>query len=169
MKKFGYKNKMAVPRIEKVVINTGFGKQAVQAGSDEHRKLSAFIAGEITILAGQKAVLTKSKKAISAFKLRQGLDIGAKVTLRGKRMCDFLGRFINLALPRTRDFMGIDQTSFDRMGNLNMAVREHIVFPEILPERAKSIFGLEITITTTAKSKEEGLELIKLLGFPMKK
>ncbi len=167
-KKFGYKNDMAVPKIEKVVINTGFGRQMAGKTSDEGKKYLKFIIDDISQIAGQMAVKTLAKKAIAGFKIREGMPIGAKVTLRGKRMNDFLERLIHLTLPRTRDFQGIPEKSIDKNGNLTLAVKEHIAFPEVLPEKARDIFGLEVTIKTTAETKEEGLELFKLLGFPIK-
>ncbi len=169
MEKFGYKSVMAVPKIEKVVVNTGYGKQVAGKTNDEQKKTADFIAEDLTLICGQRAVKTHAKKAIASFKTRQGMAIGAKVTLRGKRMADFLERIIHIVLPRTRDFRGITQESIDRQGNLTFPIKEHIAFPEILPEKARNIFGLEISIATNAKSKEEGLELFKLLGFPIKK
>jgi len=169
MEKFGYKSTMAVPRIEKVVVNTGFGRQVSGKTNDEQKKTAEFFAEDLTLICGQKAVKTFAKKAISSFKIREGMVLGAKVTLRGKRMNDFLERFIHIVLPRTRDFRGISQDSVDKQGNLTTAIKEHIAFPEILPEKARNIFGLEITVVTNAKSKEEGLELFRLLGFPVKK
>ncbi len=169
MKKFGYKSSMAVPRIEKVVINTGFGRQVAGKSAEEQKKISEAIAVELGVISGQKAVLTKAKKSIASFKIREGMFIGAKVTLRGKRMNDFLMRLVHIVLPRTRDFQGIELKSFDKKGNLNLAVKEHIAFPEIIPERAKDIFGLEITVVNNAVRREEGIELLKLLGFPIKK
>jgi large subunit ribosomal protein L5 len=168
MQKFGYKSPMATPKIEKVVVNTGYGRQTVSKTNDEQKKMADFILEELGVICGQKAVKTYAKKAISSFKLRQGMPIGAKVTLRGRKMADFLERFINLALPRTRDFKGISTKSIDKQGNLTVAVKEHITFPEILPEKARNIFGLEITVVSTAKNKEEAIELFKLLGFPIK-
>lgn len=167
MEKFGYKNPMAVPRIEKVIVNTGFGRQVAGKTTDEQKKFADFISEELGLLCGQKAIKTYAKKAISSFKIRQGMAIGAKVTLRGKKMTDFLERLIHLALPRSRDFKGIEKKSFDKKGNLTIAINEHIAFPEILPEKAKNIFGLEITVVTNAKTREEGLELLKSLGFPI--
>jgi len=165
--KFGYKNDMAVPRIEKAVVNTGFGRQVAGKAAEEQKKTVEFILGELSLICGQRAVKAVSKKSIASFKIREGMVIGAKVTLRGKRMRDFLERLIHIVLPRTRDFKGIEQKSIDKNGNLNVAVREHIAFPEILPERAKNIFGLEVTVVTTAKTRQESSELLKLLGFPM--
>ncbi|HUV81059.1 MAG TPA: 50S ribosomal protein L5 [Patescibacteria group bacterium] len=168
MQKFGYKSPMAAPKIEKVVVNTGYGRQVADKTNEEQKKMTDFILEELGLICGQKAVKTYAKKAISSFKLRQGMPIGAKVTLRGRKMADFLERFINLALPRTRDFKGISPESIDKQSNLTIAVKEHITFPEILPEKARNIFGLEITVVTTAKNKEEAIELFKLLGFPIK-
>lgn len=168
MKKFGYKNEMAVPKISKVVINTGFGRQIIGKSSDEQKKIQNSALEDLGLICGQRPILTKAKKSIATFKLRQGMFIGTMVTLRGKKMISFLERLINLALPRTRDFRGIEPKSIDGQGNLTIAIKEHISFPEILPERAKSIFGFEATIVTTAKTKKEGLELLKLIGFPIK-
>lgn len=168
MKKFGYKSRMAVPKIEKVVINTGFGKQIAGKTGEDQKKFLDFILKELALISGQKPVLTEAKKAIATFKTRKGMPLGAKVTLRRKKMTDFLERLIHVVLPRTRDFRGINAESADKHGSLTIAVKEHITFPEILPEKAKNIFGLEITITTTAKNREEGVELLKLLGFPIK-
>ena len=169
MKKFGYKNKMAVPKIEKVVINSGFGKIIGGKSSDEHKKVQEAILNDLALITSQKAILTKAKKSIASFKIREGMLIGAAVTLRQKRMFDFLDRFIHIVLPRTRDFQGIKSESFDKRGNLTVAIKEHIVFPEIMPEKIRFIFGLEITIATTAQKREEGIELLRLLGFPIRK
>ena len=166
--KFGYKSGMAVPKVIKVVLNTGFGRLVVGKTGDEPKKLVEAIIGDLTLISGQKVMATKAKKSISAFKTRQGMLIGACVTLRGQRMYDLLERLINIALPRSRDFQGIDPKSVDQSGNLTVAFKEHIAFPEILPEKAKAMFGFEITIVTTAKNQKEGLELFKLMGFPIK-
>lgn len=168
MDRFGYKNKMAVPKIEKVTLNTGFGRMVSEKTSDERKKTQESVLNDLTLIAGQRAILTKAKKPIAGFKIRQGMPVGAAVILRRKKMFDFLDKFIHIILPRTRDFRGIESKSIDEAGNLTVAVREHIVFPEILLEKAKFIFGLEITVVTTAKNKEQGLELLKLLGFPIK-
>ncbi|PIS39779.1 MAG: 50S ribosomal protein L5 [Candidatus Nealsonbacteria bacterium CG08_land_8_20_14_0_20_38_20] len=168
MKKFGYTNTMAVPKIEKVVINTGFGRLVAGKTSEEQKKIQKAILNDLSLLAGQKPILTKAKKAISGFKTRQGMPIGAKVILRKKRMEDFLERLINITLPRSRDFRGLQAKAIDKQGNLNIGIKEHIDFPEILPESSKNIFGLELTVVINAKSREEGLELLKLLGFPIK-
>lgn len=166
--KFGYKNIIAVPRIEKVVVNTGFGKLIGGRTSNEQKKIYEAIITELSLICGQRPILTKAKKSISAFKIRQGVPVGATVILRKKVMYDFLERLIKIGLPRTRDFRGIEPKSFDEKGNLTIAIKEHIVFPEILPEKVKNIFGFEITIVTTAKTKEQGIDLLKLMGFPIK-
>jgi large subunit ribosomal protein L5 len=168
MEKFGYKNKMAVPMIEKVIINSGFGRMVAEKTTDEQKKICDAILNDLSLITGQKPNLTRAKKSISSFKIREGLPIGARVTLRGKRMSDFLERLIHVGLPRSRDFRGIDQKSVDKKGNLNIGVKEHICFPEVSPERVKNIFGFEVTAVLTAKTKEEGLELLRLLGFPIK-
>lgn len=159
--KFSYKNIMAVPKIVKVVVNSGVGRIRDEKQHEEIRKFLALITG-------QKPAPRPAKQAISAFKTRQGLIIGYQVTLRGKRMYDFLSRLINVALPRTRDFRGIDGKSFDPGGNLTIGVKEHIVFPEMIGEDYRFLFGLEVTVVTTAKKREEGVELLKLMGFPIK-
>lgn len=168
MKKFGYKNPMAAPKIEKVVINTGFGKLVVGKTSDEQKKIQESILNDLALITGQKPILTRAKKSISAFKIRKGIPLGVKVILRGKKMFDFLERLIHIALPRSRDFQGIDPKSFDKKGNLTIGIKEHITFPEVSPEKIKQIFGFEVIIATTAKSREEGIGLLKLMGFPIK-
>jgi len=168
MEKFGYKNPMAVPKIEKVVLNTSFGKLVSGKTSEEQKKIYQPILEDLALICGQKPILKGAKKSISTFKIREGLPIGATVTLRRKRSADFLERLIHIALPRSRDFRGIDPKSIDKKGNLTIGIKEHITFPEILPERAKTIFGLEVTVVTNAKSREEGIELLRLLGFPIK-
>ncbi|MDI6591654.1 MAG: 50S ribosomal protein L5 [Patescibacteria group bacterium] len=168
MKKFGYTNALAVPKIEKVVVNCGFGKLISGKTSEEQKKIYEAILEDLALITGQLPILTRAKKSISGFKIRKGLPVGAQVTLRGKRMYDFLERLIHIGLPRSRDFRGIDPKSLDKEGNLTIGIKEHIAFPEISPEKVKNIFGLEITVVTTAKNKEEGLELLKLLGFPIK-
>jgi large subunit ribosomal protein L5 len=161
-KQFGYANAMAVPKIQKVVINVGIGRIAKENDKIEE------VVQSITAITGQKAVRTKAKKAISGFKLREGMEVGVKVTMRGKRMWQFIDRLINATLPRTRDFQGINKKSVDSNGNLNIGIKEHMIFPEILPEKVKHVFGLQVTITSTANSQAEGLALFKLLGFPLK-
>ena len=169
IQKFGYKSIMAVPKIEKVVLNVGFGKRVSGKTSEEQKKIYTGVLNDLALIAGQAPVLTRAKKSIAGFKLRQGNPVGATVNLRGKRMYDFIERLVNIALPRSRDFNGIPVKSIDQSGNLNLAIKEHIAFAEIEPERAKSIFGLEVTVVTSAQNKEEGLELLRLLGFPIKK
>lgn len=168
MKEFGYQNIMAVPKIEKVVLNMGFGKMIAGKGSDETKKMRESILENLGLIAGQRPVLTKAKKSISGFKIRRGVPVGAKVTLRGQKMYNFLDRLIHIALPRSRDFRGINEKSIDQNGHLTIGVKEHIIFPEILPEKARQIFSFEITATTTARTREKGLELFRLLGFPIK-
>lgn len=166
--KFGYKNRMAVPHIKKVVINSSFGKESVAKTGQEREKMQNLIMQDLALISGQKPKTMKSKKSIAGFKLRQGLEIAAVATLRKNRMWDFLERLIYLSLPRLRDFRGIDSKSIDKRGNLSIGFKEHVSFPEIFTEKEKTIFGLEVTVVTNAKSREEGLELFKLLGFPIK-
>lgn len=167
MKLFGYKNAMAVPAIKKVVINTSFGKEVTGKSASEREKIQNAIMQDLASISGQRPKIAKSKKSIAGFKLREGLEIAAVVTLRKNKMWDFLDRLIHLSLPRSRDFKGLDAKSIDKKGNLNLGFREHISFPEIFTEKEKTIFGLQITIATNAKSSKEGLELYKLLGFPI--
>jgi large subunit ribosomal protein L5 len=168
IKEFGYKNRMEAPRLEKVVVNCGFGRLVSGKTKDEQRKIQEAIARDLTQICGQKAVVTKAKQSISSFKIREGQEIGVKITLRRKRMYDFLERLILVTLPRSRDFQGIPATGVDEYGNLTFGIKEHIAFSEILPEKTSFIFSFEITVVTTAKSRKEGLALLKLLGFPMK-
>lgn len=161
-KKFGYKNVMAVPQIKKVIVNVGIGKIVKENDKIEE------VVNSITAITGQKPVKTKAKKAISGFKVREGMEIGVKVTLRGKRMWQFIDRLVSATLPRTRDFQGINRKAVDQGGSLNLGIKEHMIFPEISPERVKHTFGLQVTVSTDAKTQEEGLELFKLLGFPIK-
>lgn len=169
MEKFNLKNKMAIPKIEKVVINTGLGRLVSGQTSGEQEKIFKAVLDDLSLISGQRAVLTKARKSIASFKTRAGMAVGAKVTLRGSKMNDFLERLINIALPRSRDFQGISLKSFDSQGNLTIPIREHIVFPEVSAEKVRFVFGFEITITTTAKNKEQGIELLRLMGFPIKK
>ena len=168
IEKFGYKSSMAVPRIQKVVVNIGFGRLVTGVTTKEREKIINEISDNLALITGQKPVVTKAKKSIAGFKIRKGMAIGAKVTLRRQMMYDFLDRLIHIALPRTRDFRGLDVSSIDNKGNLNIGVKEHIVFPEVSSESAKKIFSLEITIITNAKTREEALELYRLLKFPIK-
>lgn len=160
-KLFGYKNVMAVPRIEKVVVNCGVGRFRDEKDRKEIEKF-------LTLITGQKIAPRPAKKAIASFKTRQGLIIAYQVTLRGKRMYDFITRLTQATLPRVRDFQGISEKSFDRNGNLTIGIKENIVFPEMIGEDYRFLFGLEVTITTTADTREEGIELLKLTGFPIK-
>ncbi len=168
MEKFGFKNPMAVPQITKVTVNSSFGKQAVTKTTSEREKLIAFISNDMALIAGQKPKVVKSKKSIAGFKLREGLEIAAMVTLRKTRMWDFLERLIYLSLPKSRDFKGVELTAVDKGGNLNIGFREHINFPEIFTDKEKTIFGLQITVSTDAKDQQQGVELFKLMGFPLK-
>ncbi len=168
MKKFGYKNPMAVPKITKVTLNSSFGKQIVSKTSGEREKVHKLIMQDLALIAGQQPRLVKSKKSIAGFSLREGIEIAAMVTLRKGKMWDFLERFIYLSLPRSRDFKGLEPKSIDARGNMNIGFREHISFPEIFVEKEKTIFGLEVTISTNAKSKEEGEALFRLLGLPLR-
>ena len=161
--KFGIKNVMAVPKLSKVVINVGVGKMV------KDDKFLDKAVRDLGLLSGQKPIFRKAKKSISGFKIREGMNIGLVVTLRGKRMYDFVGRLVNIALPRSKDFRGIDIKNFDSRGNLNLGIKEHSIFPEIHYESLKDIFSLQVTVTTTANVREQGIELLKLLGFPLKK
>ncbi len=161
--RFGYKNVAAALKIEKVTVNTGIGKFL------QDEKAIDEIVKDLSLITGQKPIFTKAKKAISGFKIREGLNVGLAVTLRKRKMFDFIERLINLALPRSRDFRGIDQKSVDQRGNLTIGIREQIIFPEISHENIRNIFGMEITVKTTAKNKEGGMELLRLMGFPIKK
>lgn len=162
--KFDYKNVMEIPRVKKVVVNVGFGRRAVAKETAAIQKIEQ----DLAKLTGQKPSPRKAKKSISGFKVRQGLSVGMMVTLRGKRMYDFIDRLISIALPRSRDFHGLDPKFFDPHGNLNIGIKEQTIFPEITYESLKDIFPLELAIVTTAKNKEEGIELLRLLGFPIK-
>ena len=162
-KKFGYSNAMAVPRITKAVVNVGTGRLSRDKGGDEE------IVKHLTAITGQRPVPCAAHISIASFKTRQGQVIGRKVTLRGKRMYDFLQRLVSSALPRTRDFRGLEPKSVDHGGNLTIGIREHIIFPETIGEDTRFIFGLEVTATTNSKSREEALELFRLVGFPIKK
>jgi len=162
-KEFGIENVMAVPKVEKIVINTGIGKLS------KDDKASERIAKDLEKVSGQKPVFRKAKKSISGFKLREGVDVGISVTLRSKRMYDFMDRLVAIALPRSKDFRGIDsKKNFDLMGNLNFGIKESSIFPEVNYENLKDIFGLEVTVVTTAKNREKGIRLLKLMGFPIK-
>ncbi|MCP3731851.1 50S ribosomal protein L5 [Sphingomonas sp. MG17] len=158
--KFGYKNVMEVPKISKIVLNMGVG----EATQDKKKVESA--AQEMELIAGQKPVVTKAKKSIAQFKLREGMAIGCKVTLRRERMYEFLDRFITIALPRVRDFRGLNDKSFDGRGNYACGIKEQIVFPEINYDRIDKVRGMDVIVTTTANTDEEARELLRLFGFP---
>jgi large subunit ribosomal protein L5 len=162
MKRFNYKNVMQVPRLEKIVINMGLG-EAIQ-----NIKILDSAAQEITSITGQKPVITKAKKSIAQFKLRKGLPIGCMVTLRKERMNEFFSRLVHAALPRVRDFKGISGKSFDGRGNYALGIREQLIFPEIQYDKIDKIKGMNIVIVTTAKTDEEGKELLRLLGMPFR-
>jgi large subunit ribosomal protein L5 len=163
MKRFGYKSVMQVPRLEKIAINRGVN------GAVSDKKLIDIALDELTTITGQKAVSTLSKKDISNFKLRKAMPIGARVTLRGVKMYEFLDRFIATALPRVRDFRGVNDKSFDGRGNYTIGITEQIIFPEIDIDRVNRITGMDITFVTTANTNEEAYELLKELGMPFKK
>ncbi len=160
VEQFGYKNEMEIPRIEKIVINMGVG----DATQDKKRVEAA--AAEMTAIAGQKAVITKAKTSIAQFKLREGMPIGCKVTLRRERMYEFLDRLITIALPRVRDFRGLNPKSFDGRGNYAMGLKEQIVFPEINYDRIDKVRGMDVIVTTTARTDDEARELLRAFGFP---
>ncbi len=159
----GTTNPLAVPRLERIVVHVGIGRFTKEKAAVEE-----VIAG-VRAITGQKPVTTKARKSIAGFKIREGQDIGVMATLRGQRMWDFLDRLIVTALPRVRDFQGITTSSVDTHGNLNIGIREHTVFPEIVPEKAVKIFGLQVTVKTTARTKEEGEMLFRALGVPLQK
>lgn len=162
MKEFGYKNIFEVPKIEKVVINMGVGEATQNPDA-----LEAAVA-DLTRIAGQKPVITRAKRSISAFKVREGMNVGCKVTLRGKRMYDFLEKLFNVVLPRVRDFRGMSPDGFDGRGNYSMGLKEQLIFPEIDYDQVTKIRGMNITITTTAKTDEEGRYLLRAMGMPFR-
>ena len=160
MQKFGYKSTMQIPRLEKIVINVGCSE------ARENPKVLDAVVNDLTTIAGQKAVITKAKKSVANFKLREGMPIGAKVTLRGDKMWEFLDRLFNVALPRVRDFRGISADGFDGRGNFALGVKEQLIFPEIEYDKIDKIRGMDIVIVTTAQSDEEARELLTLVGAP---
>lgn len=162
MEKFQYKNVMQVPKIERVVVNIGVG-EAIQ-----NPKALDGAVSDLTIITGQKPVITRAKKSIAGFKLREGMPIGCKVTLRGDRMYEFLDRLINLSLPRVRDFRGISPSAFDGRGNFALGIKEQTIFPEIEYDKIDKIRGMEVVIVTTAKTDEEGRELLRGMGMPFR-
>ena len=161
-KRFNYKNRMAVPRVQKVTVNIGLGE------ASQNIKLLDVAAQELGLITGQKPVITRAKKSIANFKIRKGMPIGCMVTLRGERMYEFLDRLTNIVLPRVRDFKGLPSNSFDGRGNFTMGLRDQLVFPEIDYTRVDKIKGMNITITTSAHTDEEGRELLKLMGVPLR-
>lgn len=160
MKEFGYRNVMKVPRLEKIVVNVGVGEAMQNAKALDHT------VQDITIITGQRPIVTRAKKSIAGFKLREGVTVGVKVTLRGDRMYDFLDRLCNVALPRRRDFRGVSPDSFDGRGNYSLGLREQLVWPEISYDSIDKVRGMEMSIVTTARTDEEGRSLLQLLGMP---
>ena len=163
MKKFGYKSVMQIPKLDKVVINVGAGE------AKDNAKVIDAIMTDLAAITGQKPVVCRAKKSVANFKLREGMTIGVKVTLRGDRMFEFMDRLFNLALPRVRDFRGINGNSFDGRGNYSMGLKEQLIFPEIDYDQVTKIRGMNITITTTAKTDEEGRYLLRAMGMPFKR
>jgi large subunit ribosomal protein L5 len=158
--KFGYTNRFAVPKIEKITLNMGVGE-----GSQDKKKVTIALA-EMELIAGQKPVVTKAKKSIAGFKLREGMPIGVKVTLRSAQMYEFLDRLVTIAMPRIRDFRGLNPKSFDGRGNFAMGLKEQIIFPEISYDQIDTVRGMDVIVTTTANSDDEARELLRLFGFP---
>lgn len=163
MKKFGYKSVMQIPKLEKIIVNVACGEAAGNA------KVIDAVSGDLAKITGQKALICKAKKSVANFKLREGMPIGAKVTLRGERMYEFLDRLLNVALPRVRDFRGINPNSFDGRGNYCLGLKEQLIFPEIDYDKIDKIRGMDISFVTTAKTDEEGRELLLLMGAPFAK
>ena len=160
MQKFGYKSTMQIPRLEKIVVNVGCSE------ARENAKVLDAVVSDLTTITGQKAVITKAKKSVANFKLREGMPIGAKVTLRGNKMWEFLDRLFNVALPRVRDFRGISADAFDGRGNYALGIKEQLIFPEIEYDKIDKIRGMDIVVVTTAQTDEEARELLKLVGAP---
>lgn len=163
MEKFSYKSVMEIPKIEKIVINMGLGD-----GKDNPKVIKAAV-DELATIAGQAPIVTKAKKSVANFKVREGMNVGAKVTLRGERMYEFLDRFITIALPRVRDFRGVSANSFDGRGNYTLGIKEQLIFPEINIDKVETVRGMDITFVTTAKTDEEARELLRLMGMPFTK
>lgn len=163
MEKFNYSSRMQAPKIEKIVLNIGVGDAV------SNSKLLDEAVNELSLISGQKPVITKAKKSIAGFKLREGAPIGCKVTLRGERMYEFLDKLVNISLPRVRDFRGVSNNSFDGRGNYTLGVKEQLIFPEINFDKVNKLRGMDIVFVTTAKSDEEGRELLAQLGMPFKK
>jgi len=162
MQRFGYKNKMEVPKIEKIVINMGVGE------AKENVKVLDSAMQDLQLIAGQKPIMTRAKKSIANFKLREEMPVGCKVTLRGARMYEFADRLINLALPRVRDFRGVNPNAFDGRGNYSLGIREQLIFPEIEYDKIDKVRGMDVIIVTTAKTDEEARELLRLFGMPFR-
>lgn len=163
VEKFKYSSVMQAPKIDKIIINMGVGE------AKENKKFLEKAVEEMTLIAGQKPVLTKAKKSVSNFKIREGMAVGCKVTLRGQRMYEFLDKLVNVSLPRVRDFRGVSKTAFDGRGNYALGVKEQLIFPEINYDKIDKIRGMDIIITTTANTDEEARELLKLMGMPFSK
>ena len=163
MKKFGYKTVMQVPKIEKIVINTGLGD------IKDNQKSMQIIENELKLITGQKPIYCKATKSVANFKVREGMNIGLKVTLRGTRMYDFFDKFVSIALPRVRDFRGVSATAFDGRGNYSVGLKEQLIFPEITYDQVEKIRGMDVCIVTTAQTDEEARELLRALGMPFKK
>lgn len=161
--KFGYKNVMQVPKIEKIVINMGVGE------AKDNAKVLENAIGDMQTISGQKPIVTKAKKSVAAFKLREGMPIGCKVTLRGEKMYEFLDRLVNLALPRVRDFRGVSSTAFDGRGNYALGIKEQLIFPEIEYDKVDKVRGMDVIIVTTANTDEEARELLTQFGMPFQK
>jgi large subunit ribosomal protein L5 len=162
VKEFGYANTMQVPRLDKVVLNMGVGE-----GVNDAKKVTA-AAADLSLIAGQKPVITKARKSVATFKLREGMPIGAKVTLRKNRMYEFIDRLVNIALPRVRDFRGLNPKSFDGRGNYTLGLKEHIIFPEIDYDKVEDVLGMDIIVCTTARTDDEARALLKGLNFPFR-
>ena len=163
MKKFGYKTVMQVPKIEKIVINTGLGD------IKDNQKSMQIVEGELKLITGQKPIYRKATKSVANFKLREGMNVGLKVTLRGRRMYDFYDKLVSIALPRVRDFRGVSDKAFDGRGNYSMGLKEQLIFPEIVYDQVEKIRGMDVCVVTTAKTDEEARELLRALGMPFKK
>ncbi len=160
VKKFGYKNVMEVPKLEKIVVNMGVGE------AKDNPKILESAVSDMETITGQKAVITKAKKSVANFKIREGMSIGCKVTLRGEKMYEFLDRLVNLALPRVRDFRGVDANAFDGRGNYALGIKEQLIFPEIEYDKVDKVRGMDVIIVTTAKTDEEARELLRLFNMP---
>ncbi len=165
IKKFNYQNKMAVPKIEKVVVNSGLSRGTTEKNS----KYVDMVTKTVAQITGQQPVKNLAKKSIAGFKIREGMPVGISTTLRGPKMYDFIDKLVNIALPRIRDFRGLKRQSIDQQGNLSIGLKEQVVFPEINQESLEATHGLQVVITTTTQSKEKALELFRLLGFPFRK